>query len=278
MTDSTVVADDKLTPIENDKTEREEEVPATIPEQKFLRTATLKFQVKNVEKASGYIEKKTRQLGGYVGNSAFANSVLNSDLTSVGPDSLLTSTHYSLTGNLILRIPDFRLDSLLDEVQSLSIFLDSRLLTYDDVSLKIFENQLTQQRARISNQRVGHYLGHPKNKLRDIQSTDITLYDRSKISDEALLSNYLLQQQVQYSTVNISISQEPIVVTKIVAKEKITLPYEEPFLKRLAGSFSASFIDMEDIVIGITRIWILLGIILMAGFYVKRNLLPVKKV
>ncbi|HEY1869473.1 MAG TPA: DUF4349 domain-containing protein, partial [Chitinophagaceae bacterium] len=187
-------------------------------------------------------------------------------------------THYSLTGNLILRIPDFRLDSLLDEVQSLSIFLDSRLLTYDDVSLKIFENQLTQQRARISNQRVGHYLGHPKNKLRDIQSTDITLYDRSKISDEALLSNYLLQQQVQYSTVNISISQEPIVVTKIVAKEKITLPYEEPFLKRLARSFNAGFIDLEDIVIGITRIWILLGIILMAGFYVKRNLLPVKKV
>jgi cell division protein FtsB len=267
--DSAAVADQKEDAAKN--------IPPSLPEQKFLRTATLKFEVNNVEQASDYIEKKTRQMGGYVGNSSVNSSLLNDDLISVSPDSLIKSTRYSLSGNLMLRIPDNRLDSLLGEIQSLSIFLDSRIVTADDVSLKILENQLNRQRARTSNQRLSHYSERSKNRLRDLQSTDNTIDERTGISDEALLNNLLLQQQVQYSTVTVSISQEPVVLTKLIAKEKIIPPYREPFFKRLAASFSGSFSDLEEIAVGIFRFWILLVIILISGLYFKKHLQTVKK-
>jgi hypothetical protein len=57
MKDLVAVSVEKA-PVRNKENETDDKTTILLPEQKFLRTATLKFQVKNVQQTAEYIEKK----------------------------------------------------------------------------------------------------------------------------------------------------------------------------------------------------------------------------
>src|SRR5690606_11498076 len=66
-------------------------------ERKFLRTADLKFKVKDVSKATESIETITYQCGGFVTHTRLSSDIIQSNITSISKDSYLETTYYSVT-------------------------------------------------------------------------------------------------------------------------------------------------------------------------------------
>jgi hypothetical protein len=94
--------------VKNNGSDREE-----LGKRKFIRTADLKFKVNKVEDAVMDIENKTRAFGGFVNLSRLNNRIQDSTNIAISQDSSLQTIHFVTEGFLILRVPDYRMDSLL---------------------------------------------------------------------------------------------------------------------------------------------------------------------
>ena len=126
----------------------------TLPERKFIRTADLKFKVKNVEKATNAIEKVTSNVGGFVTQTNLQSTVLERIETKISQDSLLETTKYAVENNLTIRVPNAKLDTVISVISRQIDFLDFRVIKADDVSIQFLSNQLAQNRSLKKEKRL----------------------------------------------------------------------------------------------------------------------------
>ena len=149
-----------------------------LPNRRFLRTASLKFKVHEVPESVQFIENKTRQLGGFVSYSTITNNINDSTGFPVSTDTLLQTIHYTTQGFLTLRIPDHQLDSFLSLLNPISVFLVSREVKCEDVSLQLLSNQWNNRRAVQNNRRaaadIHQYSKKPESQLNIEQWMDET--------------------------------------------------------------------------------------------------------
>jgi Domain of unknown function (DUF4349) len=233
---------------------------------RFIRTASLKFKVNKAEDAVRDIEFKSRTLGGFVSFSHLQNSVEDSNSILLSYDSSLQSIHYRTEAVLIVRVPDYQLDSLLDDVGHLSSVMLNREIRCDDVRMQMLANRLSHQRAIKTNQRLAADIDSRGKKLSEIEQAEKTIEEKDEAADNARLSNLTLDDAVKFSTVSIEIYQDPVIVYKQIAREKITTGYQTPFLTQLGESFSTGWLWAEDLIVSFTKYWSIL--LLMAIGYI----------
>jgi hypothetical protein len=250
-------------------------IPKQLPSRRFLRTGDLKFKVQNVMEATSFIENKTGQMGGFVSNASLISSVQDSTSTSVSPDSALQTLHYSVQGQLILRVPDNRLDSLLNVVQTLSRFLVYRNITAEDVSLRLLTNQWGNHRADYSRQRISNDINRQESKLSETIKAEDKFDEQAANADQAALSNLALEDAIQFSTVSISIYQDPGIQSSLLIRDKPVVPFDLSFWSQVRVSAGEGLQILEDLAIFIVRIWALIAIAVLIWFvYRKSSLYP----
>jgi len=247
------------------------EVSKKLPSPRFLRTGELKFKVQNVMEATAFIENKTRQMGGFVSNSSIINAVNDSTSTPVSPDSALQAIHYSVQGQLTLRVPDTQLDSLLNEVQVLSHFLIYRNITAENVSLRLLTNQWSARRADNSRQRISGDINRQKTKLSETIKAEDKFDEQATDVDNATLSNLVLEDAIRFSTVSISIYQDAGVQTSLLIRHKPVVPFELPFWDKLSTAAGEGLQIIEDLTIFIVRIWALIAVAILALLIYRKS-------
>jgi hypothetical protein len=139
---------------------------------KFLRTADIKFKVKQVAKATYAIENSVSQHGGFVTYTNLQSHIVSKDQTKVSQDSTLETTRYTVDNAMVLRVPNTRLDTVLKALAKEVDFLDSRLIKADDVQLQLLANQWTQKRSDKHEARLGKAIDTKGSKLRDISKAE----------------------------------------------------------------------------------------------------------
>ncbi len=103
---------------------------------KFVRTADLKFKVKNVAKSTYAIENIVTKSGGFVTFTDLKSNISEKSQTKVSQDSTLETTRYTVDNTITLRVPNTQLDTVLKSMAEEIAFLDSRLIKADDVALQ----------------------------------------------------------------------------------------------------------------------------------------------
>ena len=121
---------------------------------KFIRTADLKFKVKNVPQSTYYIENVISKFDGFVSFTNLQCKIIEQNKTKISQDSTLETTRYSVENNITIRVPNKRLDTVLKSIAKQIDFLDYRVIKADDVSLKMLANQLSQKRSATKEKRV----------------------------------------------------------------------------------------------------------------------------
>jgi Domain of unknown function (DUF4349) len=200
-------------------------VPEKQPQRKFVRTADLKFKVKNVAKSTYTIEKIVGQHGGFITFTDLKSTINEHDETQVSQDSTLETIRYTVDNTITLRVPNTQLDSVLTAMTKEIDFLDSRLIKADDVALQLLSNKLTQKRIAKSQKRLEKGIDAKGKKLNDITTAEDHALDRATESDEAVIKNLSLEDQVNYSTVTLYLYQRETVKKELVANEKSTNAY-----------------------------------------------------
>jgi len=112
---------------------------------KFIRTADVKFKVKNVMSASEQIEDMAAKYGGFITYSNLENSQENSEYTKISRDSILVTRLVVVQNSMVLRVPNEKLDSLVRQFNKLITYLDFRIIKMDDVTLQFVANKMKSQ-------------------------------------------------------------------------------------------------------------------------------------
>lgn len=222
---------------------------------KFVRTADLKFKVKNVPKATYAIENATSQFGGYVSYTNLQTIVSDQFETKISQDSLLETTKFSVENNISIRVPNTKLDTLLKVISKQIAFLDYRLIKADDVSLQIATNQLAQNRKANHQKRLEKAIDSKGKKLNDITNAENEVTNQKEQSDASKIENISLQDQVNFSTVKLEIYQGESIKQERIANNRNKSDYQTNIGIQILDALKNGSYILKEIIIFIFNIW-----------------------
>lgn len=239
---------------------------------KFVRTADLKFKVKNVTHSTYVIENITNKFDGFVTYTNLQSNVINKFETKISQDSILETTHYNVENNIIIRVPNKRLDTVIKSIARQIDFLDYRIIKADDVSLKMLSNQLSQKRSGINEKRVEKAIDTKGKKINDIMEAENNLANQKEQNDNSKLENLSLQDQINFSTLTIQIYQRESVKQEMIANTKDYNYYKPNIGIRIMDSLKTGWYVLLDVLVLIIEIWWLL-FIGIGGFFLYKKYL-----
>ncbi|MRX41113.1 DUF4349 domain-containing protein [Flavobacterium sp. LC2016-23] len=238
--------------------------------QKFIRTADLKFKVRNVAKSTYAIENAVQKFGGFVTYTNLQSTIQEQIKTKVSQDSTLETTKYTVENNVTIRVPNTQLDTVIKTIARQIDFLDFRVIKADDVSLKLLSNQLSQKRSGVTEKRVAKAIDTKGQKINDIMEAENTLANQKEAQDNAVIEHLSLQDQINFSTITLQLYQNETIKQEITASEKDSSAYKPNLGIQVIDSLKNGWYILEAIFVFLLNLWpfILLSI---AGWFFYRK-------
>ena len=235
-----------------------------LPQRKFIRTADLKFKVKNTTKSTDAIENAARRYGGFVASSELESTVNESLSTKISQDSTLETTKYTVENNITLRVPNNQFDTVVKTIAKEIAFLDSRTIKADDVALQLLSNEMAQRRSSIHQKRLEKAIDTKGKKLNQIMDSEDKVDTAGAENDAKKIENLSLQDQVNFSTITLKIYQRETIKQEVVANEKDAHSYQPQLGLQLLDAIKSGWYILESLLVVIVQIWslILLGVLI----------------
>ncbi len=250
----------------------------TLPERKFIRTADLKFKVKNVEKATNAIEKATSNVDGFVSQTNLQSTVLERIETKISQDSLLETTKYAVENNLTIRIPNAKLDTVISVISKQIDFLDFRVIKADDVSIQLLSNQLAQNRSLKKEKRLEKAIDTKGTKLNTIIDAEDKLGDQVEQNDAKKIENLSLEDQVNFNTLTIQIYQRDTIKQELVPNEKSKNAYRPALWIEIKDAFISGWYFIESILTFLIQLWSIILLLFIGYILYKKHIKKQSKV
>lgn len=239
----------------------------------FIRTADLKFKVRDVRKATTHVEDITAKYKGFVTYTNLVSHVDYKNEVTVSADSTLETTHYTVENELTLRVPNTTLDSTLREISSLVQYLDYRIIKADEVGLERLSNTLAQKRLKKHEERLARAIDQKGKKLAESTNAEDNLLAKQEWQDQAKINNLHLLDQINYSTIKIQMYQRQIIARELVENDRNIEEYQPSFFTKIQESAKDGWYILEGILLFFTKLWGII-ILIIAGFFAYRKYAP----
>lgn len=230
---------------------------------KFVRTADLKFKVKNVAQSTYAIENIVAKNGGFVTFTDLKSAINEKSETKISQDSTLETTRFTVDNTITLRVPNTQLDTVLKSMVKEVAFLDSRLIKADDVALQLLSNKMAQKRLTSHQKRLEKGIDTKGKKLNDITNAEDKVLGRETESDETVLRNLSLEDQINFSTVTLYLYQRESVMQELVANEKSINAYRPHIGLQVWDSIKTGWFMLEAIIAFMVQLWALFLIVIL---------------
>jgi hypothetical protein len=242
---------------------------------KFIRTADIKFRVRNVLKTTYQIENIASQEGGFVTSTNLSSNVEYVKEVPISRDSAMEFTYFTVNNAVTLRIPVTQMDTVLRQIARDIEFLDYRNIKAEDVALRLLSNKLTETHSNAGASRIDKYADKDSHKLdEEIKAEELKAALQEK-ADHARISNLELLDQINFCTINIEIYQRRCVKQEKVISEVHVKPYKPGFGSRFIDSIKTGWNILEEIIIFLANLWAILAagitIYLVVRYYLKRS-------
>ncbi|MDR7209960.1 DUF4349 domain-containing protein [Flavobacterium piscis] len=238
--------------------------------QKFIRTADIKFKVKNVIKSTYAIENAVQKFEGFVTYTNLQSTIHDRIKTKISQDSTLETTKYTVENNITIRVPNTQLDTIIKSIAKQIDFLDFRTIKADDVSLKLLSNQLSQKRNTANEKRVEKAIDAKGKKINDIMEAENSLSSQKEANDNLKIDNLSLQDQVNFSTITLLLYQNETIRQEITASEKDSTAYKPNLGIQIIDALKSGWYILESIFVFLLNLWpfILIG---LGGFFLYKK-------
>lgn len=240
---------------------------------KFVRTADVRFQAENAARSTMAIEDVVISHGGFITESKLQSQVIEKDTREFSPDSLIETTRFTVSSNLIIRVPSNQLYEVLKGIGAEVKFLDSRNVQSEDVRLTLLAGQMSQNRIVAHTKRLEKGIDTKGKKLTDIADIENNLLEKENMTDQNYIEKLDLQDQIKFSTVSLEIYESEKVKHSIVANPARISKYEPGLFFRIGDSILAGWRFVENVLVILIRIWPILLLITGSYFIYKRYLL-----
>ena len=239
-------------------------------DRKFIRTADVKFKVKNVAQSTYAIENATIKFGGFVTNTNLQSTISDKDEVKISQDSSMVTTKYVVDNNITIRVPNTKMDTVIKTIAKQIDFLDYRVIKADDVSLQMLSNELTQNRKSNHETRLTNAIDKKGKKLNDIVTAEDDLENKQEENDNSKLDNLSIKDQVNFSTLTLQLYQR-----ETIKQEKIAnaIVFRQNIGSQILDSLATGWYFLEGIIAFIIQLWsiILIGVLGWFGYKKFKN-------
>jgi hypothetical protein len=245
----------------------------TPADKKLIKTAEMKFQVKNVWRATEKIEDLLNKYDGYMTYSNLQNRNGNYSSSNISMDSVLTTREIIVENEIKLRVPNIKLDSFIRELTPLVSFLDYRVIKMDDVTLQSASIDKKGERFKTYENRQTKHIDTKGTKLKETANAEDNLLDKQLQADEIALKAKELADQLKYCDITIEIYQKPLIYKEIKADFKYISSAGPGFFARLWDSLAQGFGILEEILLFLVKIWgiIFIGLAVWLGIKILQR-------
>jgi Domain of unknown function (DUF4349) len=230
---------------------------------RFLRTADLRFRVKDVVKATIGIEDIVGTHKGWVTKTELRSEPRGTTLVPVSEDSVLEIARYELINTITLRVPNTELDSSLRQIGRWVDLFEHRNILADDIRLRMMANAMAIRRAKAHSLRVSAAIDDQGRKLKETLAAEEALQASDERRDQGILNNMDLADRVAYSTVTVDIYQRTLIRRELIANERNIEGYRPSLWSRLSDALKNGWRLVELTLTGLVSIWpvvLLLGV------------------
>lgn len=235
----------------------------------FMRTADIKFSVKDVRTATYEIEHIIRKNDGFITYTNLAGTKVKDNSTRITEDSVMNTYNLNVWNEITLRVPNANLDSTLIEMDKLVDFLDTRTIIADDVKLKLMAAQLSTKRNQKLISKLDTKIDLQGKKLKETINGLSTMDNAQVLHDEQQLNLMELKDKVAYSTVKLYVYQPE----KIIHEKELLIvspnPYKPSFLSKLSDAGKTGLEIFQAILFFFVAIWPFLVLFIAVWLIVK---------
>lgn len=194
-----------------------------------------------------------KALGGVVQESNLQNNYPETRSMNYKPDSLRQIRIFTSSANLVLRVPFRHLDSVIHALPGMVLFIDSRVLSQNDVTYGYLAHKLKQENADRSVANLHRINASKRKDALNIQQYADTR-DDEKVDHE--IENLKLMDNVMYATVTVYLVQPEKVFTQVVVNPDIFL--QVSFGEQLKNGLRNGWDALTTFVLVLFNIWPLL--------------------
>ena len=226
---------------------------------KIIKTADMKFRVKDVQQTKENLSSMLKSQGGTVAEFSIQSSIQESQKVKYSADSLKEITAYRTEGFLVAKIPSEKLDEFTNSIAKIAVFVDQQAMKLDDHSIIYLANKLKGQNRIDAINSI--------NKTAKRKNTNIgnSLYLKDEYVDRKL-ENMEIDQRVKYSTITLNFYQDNTVKTMIVGNDNL-YDYRPGFFQRLGLNLVDGWTYFKEFILVLANLWMLLvfGLALFFG-------------
>lgn len=228
---------------------------------KIIKTADVRFRVKDAWKTKREISARIKQYGGTLVEAAVENHIQQQDKLKYSADSLSEITLYSTEGRIVARIPAENLDQFTDEIVAHADFVDQQSILFDDQSIDYLSNK-----AKAAN-RTEAVSSISKKEVKRKDDVERSLALKDDVVDKQA-SNLRIDSKVKASTVTLSFYQGNTVKKMMIANDN-PADYRPGFIKRLSLSLMNGWFIFTEFLLVIANIWTLIVLSLAIYFGIR---------
>lgn len=236
----------------------------TVKDRKFIKTAHVNMEVKDVYDATISIEKSVQELGGFVTHSDLQSKVISEETYNTSDEDAMLVKKYQTENSMQVRVPTSKLGEILTQINDKKLFLNSRIINAEDVTSSIKYAELEGKRIKKTEENISQLKAN-KDK--------VTL-DNENMSDGNLqqLANMDVADNLKYSTADIYIKEPKLRIAEIAVPntKSIDNKYKFNLLHDVKNAFVEGFYLIQKLLIGLVAIWPLV-LIAVIGFYLYRK-------
>jgi hypothetical protein len=234
---------------------------------KIIKTADMRFRVKDVQQTKENLSTSIKAQGGTVTEFVIESVIQESSKVKYSLDSLKEITSYRKVGTLIAKIPSEKLDDFINAVAKMSIFVDNQAMRMDDQSIAYLANKLKAQN-RIQALKTINQTAKRKGS-----NVETSMYIQDDYVDKKI-ENMSIDNKVRFSTITLNFYQDNTINTLIVSNDRLN-DYGPGFFKRLGLNLFAGWSFLKEFILGLSTLWpifaIGIGVFLTVRFFVKKK-------
>lgn len=238
----------------------------------FIRTADLRFRVKNVRSTTYQVEDIALHFGGFVTQSHLASTQGYTTLTPVSADSSVETMHYTVENTIVMRVPVEKLDSTLKAIAPLIDYLDYRNVDARDIRLERIRNLLRQRRSANYQHRVDQATAGRPLKVDDATTVATAMMNQQESADEAWLENQQLADQLRFATLHIQLYQSTSILRHMRENDRVPDAWKPGYGSELHDAAKGGWDMLKGIVWVLVRIWPFTLLMVIGGWVTYRLL------
>ncbi|WP_183577204.1 DUF4349 domain-containing protein [Mucilaginibacter sp. X5P1] len=248
----------------------EDKIADTTLTAKLVKTADIRFKVKNVQQAGENISALATKYNGMVMHHNMTSTDEQTHDVRLSDDSIMRISAFNTSADMTVKIPTEKLDEFLTTVSHMGIHVNESKMDIEDKSLDYLAEKLKLKNRQefIAQQKQGKIIVKDPNKVMDLKDDMV---------DEQI-GNKRIDDEVKYSVISMSFYQSNTISKEIIVNDD-TSTYNLPFFSQLGMAIQNGWFIFSEVIIGLVNVWafVLCGIAIWLGirYYNKRKAHPV---